>query len=138
MKILQQFRKNASLRIVNFAGLSIMFACLLLSAGYITRVLSYDRHHANADRIARLSLQFDDEPVDGRIIGNSIDVVLEQIPEIDRTVKMHHINTAVLTCQGQHRVLNDCFMVTRDFLQVFDVPLLQGNKNEALQRRVRC
>jgi len=37
-----------ALRTVNFAGLSVMFACLLLSAGYIKRELSYDRHHANA------------------------------------------------------------------------------------------
>ncbi|MDR0795421.1 MAG: ABC transporter permease, partial [Tannerella sp.] len=134
MKFIRRFRKNKSLRLVNFAGLSIMFACLLLTAGYIKRELSYDRHHINADRIARLSLQVDDEPVDGRIWGNAINGVLQQMPEIDRTVKMIHVNTAVLTYQGNHRIVNDIFMVNRDFLHVFDVPLLQGVKDDALQR----
>ena len=63
---------------VNFVGLTIMLACLLLSAGYIKRELSYDRHHANVDRIVRLTLQFDGEPVDGRIYGNSLDAILQQ------------------------------------------------------------
>ena len=123
MKIIRHFRKSLSLRIVNFAGLSIVFACLLLSAGYIKREMSYDRHHANADRIVRLSLQFDDQPVDGRLYGNALNAVLQQMPEIERTVKMRRVNTAVLTYQGKQRVANDFYMVNRDFLQVFDIPL---------------
>jgi len=45
MKIYRRFRKNISLRIVNLVGLSVVFACLLLSTGYIKRELSFDRHH---------------------------------------------------------------------------------------------
>jgi len=135
MKFFRRFRKNSSLRMVNFAGLSIMFACLLLSAGYIKRELSYDRHNVHADRIMRLTLQFDDNPVDGRIWGNAIDPVLQQLPEIDRTVKMYNVPTAVMSFQGEHRVVNDFYSVTGEFLRVFDVPLLHGDKDEALQRQ---
>ena len=135
MKIVRLFRKHLSLRVVNLVGLSIMFACLLLSAGYIKRELSYDQHHANADRMVRMTLQFDDKPVDGRIYGNALDAVLQQIPEIDRTVKMRNIYTAVLTYQGNHRVVNDFYQVNRDFLQVFDLRLLYGDKDEALQQK---
>ncbi len=124
MLSLRQFRKNLSLRIVNLAGLSIMFACLLLSAGYVKQELSYDRHHANANRIARLSLQFDDEAVDGRIFGNNIDNLLQQLPEIKQTVKMFKIQTAVLTYQNNHRIINDLYAVNREFLRVFDIALL--------------
>jgi putative ABC transport system permease protein len=111
-----------------------MFACLLISAGYIKRELSYDRHHANANRIVRMTLQFDDQPVDGRIWGNALDAALQQLPEIDRIIKMRNVPTAVLTYRGEHRIVNDFYQVNRDFLQVFDVPLLQGNKDDALQR----
>jgi len=55
------FRKNLSLRIVNLIGLSVVFACLLLSAGYIKRELRYDRHNENVDRIVRKSVQFDNK-----------------------------------------------------------------------------
>ena len=135
MKFFRRFRKNISLRIVNIAGLSIMFACMLLSAGHIKRELSYDRHHANAERIARLTLQFDDQPVDGRVWGNAINAALQQLPEIDRTAKLSQVNTGVLTCQGKHRIINDFYLVNRDFLHVFDIPLLQGVRDDALQRK---
>ena len=128
MSIFRLFRKSLSLRLVNFAGLSVMLACLLLSAGYIKRELSYGRHHANADRIARITLQFNDEPVDGRLWGNALNAVWEQIPEIERTVKMHNVYTAVMTYEGQKRVVNDFYMVNSDFLHVFDLQMLNGSK----------
>ncbi|MDR2148300.1 MAG: ABC transporter permease [Tannerella sp.] len=135
MNFLRQFRKNLFLRAVNLAGLSIMLACLLLSAGYIRQELGYDRHHANADRIVRLSLQFDGEPVDGRVLGNNLDNVLQEIPEIVKVVKMFNIHTAALTYQDKIHVINEFYSVSRDFLEVFDLPLLQGDKGEALQRQ---
>ena len=135
MRIFRRFRKNISLRIVNFVGLAIVFACLLLSAGYIKQELSYDRHYANAGRIVRMSLQFDDEPVDGRIYGNDIKAMLQEMPEIERTAKMRKIGTAMLTYQEKRFVVNDFYSVNRDFLHVFNVPLLYGDKNEALQRK---
>ncbi|MDR2145386.1 MAG: ABC transporter permease [Tannerella sp.] len=135
MKIFRLLRKNISLRTVNLLGLSIMFACLLLSAGYVKRELSYDRHHSNADRIVRVTLQSDGNPVDGRIYGNALDAVWQQLPEIERTVKMRNVPAAVLINKGEQHIVNDFYMVNSDFLHVFDLPLLQGDKNDALQRK---
>ncbi len=129
----RRLRKNISLRIVNLIGLSVVFACLLLSTGYIKQELSFDRHYVNADRIVRMTLQFDDQPVDGRIYGNVINDVLQQMPEVERTAKMFKAN-AILTYQEKHPIINDLYMVNSDFLDVFDIPLLHGDKDEALQR----
>ena len=134
MKIFRQFRKNLSLRMVNLIGLSIMLTCLLLSAGYVKRELSYDRHHTNANRIVRMTLQFDNNSVDGRLYGNGVYDALQQIPEIERITQMSKINTAVLTYSGTNCVVNDFYRVNKDFLQTFDIPLLQGAKDESLSR----
>ena len=135
MKFLRLFRKNISLRIVNFAGLAIMFTCLLLSASYIKQELSYDRYHANADNIVRLSLQFNNQPVDGRIWRNGGIDLLQQIPEIEKTVTMGHIQSAVLNYQGEKIIVKDFYEVNSDFLEVFDLPLLQGDKENALSHK---
>ena len=127
--------RNGAYSIVNIAGLSVVFACLLLSVGYIQRELSYDRHNANVERIVRMSLQFDNEPVDCRIYGNELDAALQQIPEIEQVVKMFKINSAVLTYEGNRRVVNDFYMVNGDFFHLFDIPLVQGEKDEVLKRR---
>jgi putative ABC transport system permease protein len=109
-----------------------MFACLLLSYGYIDRELNYDRYNANAGRIVRLSLKHDDNPVDGRIYGNSADAVLQQLPEIEKVVKMCRVYTAVLTVDEESQVVNDIYYAGRDFFDVFSIPLIYGDKNETL------
>jgi putative ABC transport system permease protein len=120
---------------VNIFGLSIVFAGLLLSVGYIKREMSYDHHYSNVERIVRMSLQFNNNPVDGRIYGNDLDAILQQLPEIERIVKMFEINTAILTYEGERRVVNNFYMVNSDFFHVFDIPLLYGDRNDVLQRR---
>jgi len=134
MKFLRLFKKSISLRVVNFAGLAIMFACLLISASYIKEELIYDRHHANADRIVRMSMQFGNEVVDARLrdTKNTIEL-LRQIPEIERMVKMFKIQTALLTYEGKKTVVNEFYVVNREFVNVFDIQLLQGNLKNAFQ-----
>jgi putative ABC transport system permease protein len=135
MKFFRSLKKSISLRIVNFVGLTIMFACLLLSSSYIKRELSYEKHHTKAGRIVRLSLQFDNQTIDGRLWGNAHDELLKQIPEIEKMVKMYQIYTATLTYQGKNHVINNFFSVNNEFNKVFDLPLLQGDSENALQRK---
>jgi putative ABC transport system permease protein len=47
---------------------------------------------------------------------------------------MSQISTVVLSCGGEQRVVNKFYQVNRDFLEAFDIPLLQGDKNDVLQR----
>jgi putative ABC transport system permease protein len=110
-----------------------MFACMLLSYSYVKREYSYDRFHANAGRIARLSLQENDDPVDGRIHGNRLDPVLQQIPGIEQTVKLSHVSTAVLTCRGKKQVVNDLYFAGAGFFDVFSVPVVKGRVMQSEQ-----
>ncbi len=133
MKIFRRFKNNISLRIVNLLGLSIIFACLILSYNYITKELSYDKHHINADRMVRMSLQYNEDPVDGRIYGNSINDILQQVPEIEQVVKLSKVNTAILDYQGKKQVINDFYFASPDFFDAFSVSLLKGEKDQVLQ-----
>ena len=131
MNIFRQFWKSRSLRVVNLLALSVIFTCLFLSGDYIKKELSYDQHHLNADRIVRLSLRIDDEPIDGRIYM-PIDPVLEQIPEIDKVVKLEKLYTALLSYQDKKHIVNDFYLASDNFLEVFTLPLIHGNAEEAL------
>jgi putative ABC transport system permease protein len=130
----RNLRRNGAYSVVNIVGLSVVFACLLLSVSYIKRELSYDRHNTNVDRIVRLSLQFDNEPVDVRVYGNNLNAVLQQLPEIERKARMFRLNSAMLTYDGRRVIINDFYHVNSDFLHVFDIPLLYGEKEEVLKR----
>lgn len=93
MNVFRIIRRNIPLHFINAAGLSIVTASLLLSAGYLYRELNYDRHNTEAGRTARLSIGFQDEPVDGRIWGEIPVMPLKEIPEIEETASVFHIQS---------------------------------------------
>lgn len=129
MNIFKRFRKSISLRIVNWLGLSIMFASLLVSYSYVKKELSYDRYHVNADRMVRLSLQEDDNLADIGIWGNDLDDLLGQIPEIEQIVKFGILDfIAVLDYRGEKQAIK-YYSVGPNFFDVFDIPWVQGEKN---------
>lgn len=131
--VFRRFLKSKYLRTVNLLGLSIIFACIVLSYIHVKKELSYDKFNVNADRIARLSLQFNDEPIDGRIYGFSGSGILSKIAGIDQSVALAHVNTAVMTYKGKPQILHDIYCASSNFFQVFSYPLVEGQKEKVLQ-----
>ena len=130
---LRRLKKSKYLRIVNLLGLSVIFSCLLLSFAYIKKELSYDRFHENADRIARLSIQYGDEDVDGRIYGFTRNSpIITSIPGVEDVVLMQRVETGLLEKDGKPDVVNNFFFATSNFFEVFSFKLLQGEKSTIL------
>ncbi len=131
--ILRRLKKSKYLRIVNLLGLSVIFSCLLLSFAYIKKELSYDRFHEKADRIVRLSIQNDNEPIDGRIYGFTInDPIITNIPGIEDAVLMQHVNTALITKDGKSEVINNFYLASSNFFELFDFKLIEGEKKSVI------
>ena len=131
--IFRRLVKSRSLRIVNLLGLLVIFACLLLSYQYIRKELSYDRFNENADRMVRLSIQYDDEPLDGRLYLQNVESELEKIAEIEQFVSITKVNTAVLAYAGERRIMNDFYAVSPNFFEVFSYPLATGDPSNVLK-----
>lgn len=137
--IFRRFRKGITLRSINILGLSLIFACFLISATYIVRELSFDRFHTKADRILRISIDLHiegQENVTGfgaRVYDAGMDKLLMQIPEIEKVISLMKINTAVLEHQGEKTSVSDVYYASPGFLDVFDFSLAEGDRNTALQ-----
>ena len=131
--VFRRFLKSKYLRAVNLLGLSIIFACLILSYIHVKKEFSYDRFNVNAGRIARLSLQYNDEPIDGRIYDFSGSKMLSKIAGIEQTVALAHVNTAVMTYKGKSQIQNDIYFASSNFFQVFSYPMVEGQKDKVLQ-----
>jgi putative ABC transport system permease protein len=131
---IRRLKKSKYLRIVNILGLSVIFACLLLSFAHIKKEFGYDRFHSKADRIVRFSIQQGDEPVDGRIYGLSRNSPLTtDIPAIEDILLMRHINTGLIETDGKPEIINDFYFATSNFFEVFDFKLLQGESGTVLR-----
>ena len=133
MYVFRQFKKNRALRFVNIIGLSVVFACLLLSYGYVKHELSYDLHNENAGRMVRMSLQTDNNPVDGRIYGNGIDWILQQTPEIEQVVKMQKGSFTILTSKDESQIVDNFYFADPSIFDVFSIPLLTGDKERVFE-----
>ncbi len=130
--IQRRILKNKGLRFVNLMGISLIFGSLLLSYIYIKKETSFDRFNEYADRIVRMSVQFDDEPIDGRIIRDSYDNILNQTAEVEDIVRFVNVNAGVLSYNGKPHIINNFIITTSNFLKVFSYPLLVGDRNTVL------
>ena len=131
--VFRRLVKSRSLRIVNLLGLSVIFACLLLSYQYISKELSYDRFNENADRIVRMSIQYGDNPIDGRLHLQDVESELDKITGIEQFVSISKVNTALLTHADERRIINDFYAVSPNFFEVFSYPLMIGDPSKVLK-----
>lgn len=130
--IYRRILKNKGLRVVNLIGISLIFSCILLSYIYIKQETSFDRFNQYADRIARLSVQINDEAIDGRIIRNTYDDILNRTTEVEDIVRLVNVNAGVLKYNGKPHSISNFIIASPNFLKVFSYPLLEGNRNTVL------
>ena len=133
MILLRRLLKSKSLRIVNIAGLAVVFACMLLSYAYVRHEQSYDRFHSKADRIYRLSLRTEGEPVDVRIHGfETDDAMTAGVSGIEEVVRMFKGNGGEIRCEGRIDLPGEFYFVSGNFLDVFSLHLVEGDPLTAL------
>jgi len=131
--VFRRFLKSKYLRAVNLLGLSIIFACLILSYSYVKQEISYDRFNVNADRLVRMSVAYSNESdTECRVYDDGLDIIPQQIPEVEQMVKLSRINTVILTYEGRPQVENNVYAASENFFRVFNYPLIQGDKNAVL------
>lgn len=131
--VFRRFLKGITLRSVNILGLSVIFTCLLISAVFIHRELTFDRFHSKADRIVRLQVDGEGVHFGARVINEGMEKLPEAIPEIERMVSLLKINTAVVECGADKQSVNDVYYASPDFFDLFDFHLVEGDTATALK-----
>ncbi|WP_207491514.1 ABC transporter permease [Aridibaculum aurantiacum] len=127
-------RKNKLYAFVNIAGLSIGIACCLLIGMYIWHEVSYDRFHANADRIARVTWEynFGDADTKTATTGTKVGPQLQRtFPEVEGYVRTLKYGRVVGYAD---KLFEEKSFVYADsaFFSMFSFPLLKGNTRTAL------
>ena len=134
---LRNLLKRSAYSLLNLAGLTIGMACCLLIFQYVLYERSYDRFPERADDIYRLRL---DSYQKGTLAWRSATVypaygptLLRDFPEIDATCRLHD---APYVFANQSRDLTFAeekgYFADGAFLDIFELPLRQGNATESL------
>ena len=126
--------KNKLYSLVNITGLTIGIASCLLIGIYIVHELSYDRFHANAARIVRVTMDysFGDAPVQTATTGTKVGPQFKRtFPEIDAYTRTLKISRAV---KYEDKLFEEENFLYADsaFLGTFSFPLITGDPVTAL------
>ncbi|MFN0173129.1 MAG: ABC transporter permease [Saprospiraceae bacterium] len=134
---LRNLRKNKLHAALNLAGLGIGLACCLLIALYIGSETSFDRFHANADRIWRVTRTFHDQ--DGAVnlhlsaIAPPFGSLLpEHFPEIQKLTSTLQYTGTIRTPNAALFPENDMFFADENLFTIFSVPMASGDPTTAL------
>ncbi|WP_373493245.1 ABC transporter permease [Aquiflexum sp.] len=132
---LRSFWKTKSISIINVLGLSLGIALCLIIALFVRNELSYDRHFPNSERIYRVTSDI----VFG---GNAYkmtyapapmaDALMEEIPEVEAAVHFRQRGSFLIKRYEENIKETDVIFAGKNFLEVFDIPLVQGNRQGAL------
>ncbi|WP_028296941.1 ABC transporter permease [Olivibacter sitiensis] len=125
--------RHKSFSLLNIAGLSVGMASSILILLWVQNEKSYDRFHANAHEIYRITVEFGDE-FHAAVNPPPMSVELKaKIPAIKNIVRLTHPMTSVFWYDDKRFEEKGGFYTDSTFLDVFSFPLLAGDAATALK-----
>lgn len=137
--LLITFRNLARHRIyafINIFGLAIGMAACIVIFLFITDELSFDASHKQKDRIYRLDEVQSFEGMSPQNVALSMPGMgpnlLNDFPEIENYTRYWNRGEQMYEIGNLQMMVDNTVMVDSTFLKIFDFPLLQGDRNTAL------
>lgn len=129
----RNLRRQPGFSIINILGLSIGLACTIIIVLYIRNELSYDRFHANGERIYRLTAFTDDISV-AITPAPVAQALANDLPEIKSAVRTSMYTTHLLQAGETKFEETRVLYADSNFFEVFSFPVAKGDLNTALKR----
>ncbi|PSR56716.1 ABC transporter permease [Adhaeribacter arboris] len=125
------FRQKA-FSFINIFGLAIGMACSILILFWVQDELSYDRFHAHADQLYRITVSMPD--IKAAVSAAPMGAALRAgIPEVKNTARLWR-STNIFSVGERKFEEKRVFFADASFLSLFSFPLQQGDPKTALQR----
>jgi putative ABC transport system permease protein len=128
--------RNKAFTIINVLGLAIGMAACMLIAQFVLHELSYDRFWKNSDQIYRVQLdRYNKGELTTRWAAGCLGIgpdLKTNFPEVNAYVRLRKSN-AVLSNDDVFFQEEGVYYSSRDFFQVFSLPLLEGVDSTALR-----
>lgn len=128
----RNLQRHKAYSLLNISGLAIGMACSILILLWVQNELSYDRFHANATEIYRLTDNAEDFKAAVTPAGMAAGLQ-SQMPEIKATVRISKPSNTLLETGNRKFEEKNVFYVDSNFLKVFSFQLLRGDRNKVLQ-----
>lgn len=133
----RNLKKNKSINYINFFGLSIGIAAIILVGVYIFNELHYDRFHKNLQSICRVDIKYYSK---GVLQGEGSEFVAPFAPEVKATLpevksfcRISSLRQLVINTGADKFIADNICHADSSFFNMFSFKLLQGDPLKALQ-----
>src|SRR4051794_19216599 len=130
---LRNLKRNKTFSLINILGLSIGLACCIIIGLYAYTEFSYDKFHSSHSAIYRVNKITNEKGEhsqhDALTPGKLAPALVQEIPEIVNATRFRPwFNEMLVSYDTIHIKLDDVIYADASFLNVFDFPLVQGDK----------
>ncbi|GAB3025376.1 ABC transporter permease [Spirosoma pulveris] len=132
--------KNRLFSALNVVGMGVGIAAVGLMVLYVWHELSYDRFHANANRIFRVVHYAQWAGGNLQLASTSApfaNALKNDYPEIKKTVRLNPEGGGLITYKDKKIEANDIMFADQSVFDVFTLPFLYGNPATALTQPQR-
>jgi putative ABC transport system permease protein len=132
----RNFRNGRIYSLINLMGLAIGLASVMLIIGYIGYELSFDKHFAKSARIYQLILENrETDPMQQTVsvpkpLGETL---IREFPEIEASTLLSPSESNFL--RENTPIKLNTLLVSPNFLDIFDMPVIKGDKVTALKEK---
>ena len=129
--------RNKAYTFINIVGLAVSLMFIILMGDYTWRQYSIDRWHKNADRIYLMGEEnyFFLWPQAAEGIGAACPDVEQTCCVISQNGRIKYGEKEVKDTKGENGII---MLVDSSFFQLFDFPLVKGNRQTALDAPDKC
>ncbi len=134
---LRNLWKNRLFSSLNIVGMGVGMAAVALMGLYVAHELSYDRFHANADRIVRV-VHYATWPGGNLKLASTsapfAAALKNDYPDVEKTVRISTEGGGLVTYQDKKIQADNIFFTDKTMFDVFTFPFLYGSPATALAR----
>jgi putative ABC transport system permease protein len=135
--ILRRFSRQKLTTFLHITGLTLGITVCLLIGLFIKYELSFDTYESKTDRTWRINqvwIDFGKKQFHYSTPFPLADQIRKNVPGVEYVTKVHHPFQSVIEINPVKRFKQDKVVMTdAEFLDVFDVKVLEGNAYEALR-----
>lgn len=140
---LRNLKRQKLFSFINLMGLTVSIASTLLIYLYINHELNYDNFHPHSERLYRVNQTFiwsDDKETQFSRTGPGVAVAMkEELPEVELVTSLHTPGNFIIAyTTPENKVISfeedKVFATDTNFFNVFNFPLIAGDKKSAFNR----
>lgn len=135
----RNLKRHKTYSAINILGLALGMACVILIFNLVKYHLSFDTYHHNKDRIYRITTEFHGEKLTynrgipyplGEVFGNDYAVA-------EKTARVANLSKLRVSAAGAEdkRFEEDVTFADPALFEIFDFPLLSGNRQSLVKER---